>query len=91
MDLILIEPNSPEWDFMWKWLEDHPINKDITEPTLAVNNGEAWQYMGSFMQGERVIHQFRHRNHPVTNDRKDLSVNASEAFTKEQIAKKFRL
>lgn len=76
---------------MWEWLAAHPINKDIEQPSLAMNDGEAWQYMGSYMQGERVIHSFRHRNHPVTNTRKDLSVNASEAFTKEQIVKKFKL
>lgn len=91
MELILIEPNSTEWDYMWQWLNDHPINKDIEQPSLAMNEGEAWQYMGSFKQNERVIHQFRHRFHPVTQGRKDLSVKASDTFTKEQISKQFRL
>ena len=91
MDLVLIEPNSPEWDFMWNWLANHPLNKDIPEPTTAEHEGEAWQYMGSFMQGERVLHQFRHRFHPVTETRQSVSVSASETFTKEQINKKFKL
>lgn len=91
MELVLIEPYSPEWDFMWDWLANHPLNLDIPNPSAALNDGEAWQYMGSYMQGEKVIHQFRHRNHPVTNGVKQVSVNGSEAFTKEQIAKKFRL
>ena len=91
MDLILIEPNSPEWDFMWEWLEDHPLNKDIPDPTTALNEGESWQYIGSYKQEERVIHTFRHRNHPVTQGVKQVSLNASESFTTEQIAKKFRL
>jgi len=91
MELVLINPSSPEWAFMWTWLEAHPINNGITESSTATNEGESWQYMGSYMQGEKVLHTFRHRHHPVTNDVKNVSVAASETFTKEQIAKKFKL
>lgn len=91
MELVLVTPNSPEWDFMWKWLEANPINKDLPEPTIALNENEAWQYMGSFKQDTRVIHQFRHRNHPILGNVKNLSVSASHEFTNEQISKKFRL
>lgn len=91
MELVLIEPNSPEWEYMWKWLEEHPINKDIEEPTLAMNEGEAWQYMGTFKQDDRIIHEFRHRNHPATGLRQYLKVSGSDTFTQEQIHKKFKL
>jgi hypothetical protein len=87
MELILIKIGSPEWDFMWKWLEQHPINKGIEEPSTALNEGEAWQYMGSWQQGDRAIHSFRHRNHPVTKSIQNVSVHASELLTPDQIEK----
>lgn len=91
MELILIEPYSPEWDFMWDWLANHPLNIKLANPTSAEHHGEQWQYMGSYKQGERVLHQFRHRLHPITESVQSVSVSASETFTKEQIAKKFPL
>lgn len=90
MNLILIKANSPEWDFMWKWLEDHPINKGLEEPSIALNDSEAWQYMGSWQQDDRVIHSFRHRNHPVTNSIQNVSVHASKDLTLDQIEKTFK-
>lgn len=90
MNLILIKPNSPEWEFMWNWLESHPINKGIENPSLALNNEEAWQYMGSYQQGDKVIHEFRHKNHPVTNNIQSLKLNASKLFTSDQILKTFK-
>ena len=91
MELVLIEPDSPEWTFMWNWLAAHPLNKDLDQPTITQNGTEAWQYMGSFKQGARVIHEFRHRNHPTTNSLQTLKVSASDDFTKEQINKTFKL
>jgi len=91
MKLILLKPNSPEWDFAWNWVASHPLNEGQEDPSTALNEGEAWQYMGSFKQGDRVIHTFRHRNHPTTSTRQTLNLNASEALTQEQINKIFRL
>lgn len=85
MELVLITPESNEWDFMWNWLANHPLNKGLDEPTTALNENEAWQYMGSYKQKERVLHSFRHRNHPVTNSVQNVSVQCSEAFTIDQI------
>jgi hypothetical protein len=90
MELILIQPNSVEWDYMWTWLENHPVNKGLDEPSIALNNNEAWQYMGSYKQGDRVIHELRHRDHPVTNSIQNLKLQASELFTKDQIQKTFK-
>ena len=85
MELVLIKTDCPEWDFMWNWLASHPLNKGLDEPTTALNENEAWQYMGSYQQKERLLHTFRHRNHPVTNSRQQVSVQSSEAFTQDQI------
>lgn len=91
MELVLIKTESKEWEFMWNWLESHPINEDLEQPCVARHEDESWQYMGSFKEGERVIHNFRHRNHPKTKTRLDLSLQASEALTEDQIEKTFRL
>ena len=91
MDLVLIKLDSPEWDFMWNWLENHPLNKGLDNPSLATNGSESWQYMGSLKQKNRLIHQFRHRNHPVTNSIQSISVQNSPAFTTEQIYKQHKL
>lgn len=90
MELVLIEPNSPEWEFMWNWLSSHPLNEGIEDPSTALNDGEAWQYMGSYKQKDKVISEFRHRNHPLTNRLSKLSVE-HPTFNDESITKKFKL
>lgn len=91
MNLVLIEPDSIEWNYMWEWLSSHPINKGIENPSIALHEGEAWQYMGSLKEKERTIHQFRHRNHPVTNGVESLSVSASDGFSDNQITNQYKL
>jgi hypothetical protein len=91
MELILIKQDTPEWEYMWEWLASHPLNEGIENPSLAVNNGEAWQYMGSYKQDKRVLHTFRHRQHPKYNKVENVSVSASKELTEEQIAKNFKL
>ena len=90
MEMILIKIGSPEWDYMWNWIAEHPLNKDNEQPTVCLNNDEAWQYMGSYIQKDKAIHEFRHRNHPLTNRVEKLSVNASEALTDDQIEKRIK-
>ena len=46
--------------------------------------------MGSYIQKDKAIHEFRHRNHPLTNRVEKLSVNASEALTDDQIEKRIK-
>ncbi len=91
MDLVLIIKDSPEWNYMWEWLHNHPINEGIEYPTFTLNEGEGWQYMGSYKQGERVLHTFRHRHHPKYNRVETVSVSASKELTEDQIEKKFKL
>jgi len=91
MELVLIDQNSAEWNYMWDWLASHPLNEGIEEPSIATNNGESWQYMGSYQHGGRLIHTLRHRNHPRYNRIETVSVSASSGFTSDQITKKFNL
>ncbi len=88
MKLLIIKENTPEWHYMWNWLADHPINSAFPEPMVCLNEKEAWQYMGSFRSDKRIIHEFRHRNHPLTNDLLNLKVSGSEAFTEDSILPK---
>lgn len=67
MDIRFVERDTKEWVAMWKSLaaktggdvaQEHPIS------------GEVWQYMGT-VEGH---HQFRHRDHPETNQRKYVKI-----------------
>jgi hypothetical protein len=90
MNLILVKQNSPEWEYMWNWLANHPLNQQLENPSLALNEGEAWQYMGSYKQIDATIHTFRHKNHPSVGY-KTLNVAASESFTQDQIETSYKL
>jgi hypothetical protein len=67
MEIIIFKKDSAEWEFIWQWLENHPINEGLEDPRVALNEGEAWQHMGCFTNKDRIICEFRHRNHPATN------------------------
>jgi len=68
MDIVLLKKDSVEWVVIWDILAKHPINDGLDEPKIAYNDGESWQYMASYKQGDNVIHEFRHKKHPKTND-----------------------
>ena len=53
MELILLKPDSPEWNYAWDWVYAHPINEGLTQPEL-----NSWQYRGSLRNGDRILHQF---------------------------------
>ena len=89
MDFVLIDKESPAWEEIWQWLEQHPINEGLTEPSVALNQGQSWQYVGSYKQDDKVITQFRHRLHPKTND--VYTASYSHSITDEQIKKKFKI
>jgi hypothetical protein len=86
MDLVIIERESAEWNYMWEWLENHPINEGIENPRLALNNGELWQYMSSYYQNGKILHEFRHKNHPKTNNIQRMVFEGSDKFNETQIA-----
>lgn len=90
MEFVLIKPESKEWTHMWEWIAKHPLNDGLEEPTVALNeqNGEAWQYMGSFrsIKGD-VISEFRHRCHPIDNERHYLKMNHENGVAESDIDK----
>lgn len=90
MELILIKPQSQEWEYMWKWLEEHPVNLGLEFPSIAEHKGQSWQYMGSYRQDGKVLHSFRHRFHPNSQRREDLMLNASKDLTIDEIEKKYK-
>lgn len=86
MEFVLIKENSNEWNEMWGWLASHPLNEGLEEPMVALNDGEAWQYMGSYRgNGNSVVHSFRHRSHPLDNEIKNISVNGSQEISEDDI------
>jgi hypothetical protein len=94
MEALLIKQDSAEWNRMWQQLAEHPINKDQLDPMIALNpeNGETWQYMGSFRGDDsihkpRTIHQFRHRSFPTTFGEAFYLFDASPEMTDEDIDK----
>lgn len=58
------------WDIAWAALAMHSINAGLSEPAVAGNGGECWQYMGVDDRG----HCFRHRCHPSTGNREYVRV-----------------
>jgi hypothetical protein len=90
MDMILIKKDSTEWNSMWEVLENHPINEGLEDPRVADYEGEQWQYMGSYRQGDKLIHDFRHRNHPKTLDVYKVTFNGNPVDA-EQIEKTIRI
>jgi hypothetical protein len=85
MELVFVKQDSTEWNYIWDFVANHPINEGLEEPRLALNNGEAWQYMGSFKQNDKLIHEFIHKNHPNTNSFYKMTFNGSEDFEESQI------
>jgi hypothetical protein len=86
--IYFAERDSPEWDSMWAWLGRHPINQGIDEPTVAPDPewGECWQYMGTeeTWSDGRWFHCFRHRHHPVRQERVYLRCPASPPPSQEK-------
>jgi hypothetical protein len=93
MEMVLIKENSQEWEYMHKWLANHPINQLETEPTIAINplNDEKWAYIASYREDMKIIHEFRHKSHPKDNERYFLSVAASDNISGEDIEKVFNI
>lgn len=88
MELVLIKIDSQEWNYMWDWVASHPLNKELEDPSTALNDGnQVWQYIGSFRHNNETIHEFKHYNHPVTNREEKISVKSSENMSDEDIQK----
>ena len=75
-----IERDSDEWNYMWDQLAKNPINININDPTVAENDGESWQYMDTSFYDGKLKHCFRHRCHPVEDQRVYLHIPVSKEF-----------
>ena len=91
MELIFVKPESAEWNDMWDKLSLHPLNEDYPEPSTVLNQGEQWQYMGSFKLDNRILHEFHHRMHPRFERREDVKFPASELLVPEDIQKSVQI
>jgi len=85
MEYIIIKRDSNTWNEIWEWLAKHPINEGIDEPMVALNYGEAWQYVGSFRNHGTVISEFRHRYSPKTSRREVIKYLHSNDIPIEDI------
>jgi hypothetical protein len=89
MEFVLLKIGSPEWNHIWKWLEEHPMNKDYEQPSVVLNDSEAWQYVGTYRKGNEAYSDFRHKKHPLHKD--VVIVSVKHEISDEGIEKKFRL
>lgn len=66
---------------IWEYLAAIPLNTSSDDPTVCEDpdTGECWQYMGSFKNKEGIRHEFRHRNHPMTQCRVYLFIYETPA------------
>ncbi len=87
MEFVLIKIQSEAWDEMWNWLKVHPINSGLELPDLAPNleTKSGWQYTGSYKHRNRVISEFYHANHPVTQKAEKVSYSHSNEVGPDQI------
>jgi hypothetical protein len=87
MEMVIIKRDSDEWNRMWEQVANHPMNEALEDKTLAFNNGEVWQYMGSYRNDKAIIHEFRHRQHPKYDRTEYLKFYGSETISEDDIEK----
>ena len=85
MDFVILKRDSQEWINLWDKLSKHPINENIEEPNVALNNGETWQYLSSFLNEGKLVHELRHRNHPTTGRVEKIVFHGTENISDDQI------
>lgn len=81
----IVSPGHSEWHYLWAELAKHESNRGLSDPTVANNFGEVWQYMethevSSLWSGKRQFHCFRHRLHPVKGADYRIKIPASRNF-----------
>ena len=89
MEFVLLKPNGSLLEAAWKWLESHPINEGIQDPSIALNEGYAWEYRGTYRQDNKAVTEFLHRKHVNTNSLVKLSYGHD--ITDEDIEKKYKV
>jgi len=73
---VILEPGGTEWERAWAELREREGTADADAGT-----GEMWQYMGTYNElGMGFVHEFRHRCHPRTQQRRYYRVFAALEF-----------
>ena len=85
MEILMIKIDCSEWDYIWTKLSEHPVNEGLENPREALNEGESWQYMLSYKQGNKILHELRHKKHPVTQNLYKMVLHASNDFNENDI------
>ena len=84
MEFVKVKFDSAEWEYMWDFVSTHPINEGIENPHEAMNDGEVWQYMGTYKNKNKYVHEFIHKQHPKTNEPYKISINGSDNVSEDQ-------
>lgn len=87
-DMVIVDPRSPEWEWMWSQLKKADVNSRCIDSPICLDGetNEQWQYMGSYtMESGQPVHSFRHRMHPYTRQREYYSVKASMGWVAKRI------
>ena len=90
MEMIIVKRDSDEWNNMWERVSTHPINEGLPDTSVAMNEGQSWQYVGTYYNNGKAISSFRHRLHPKTGGLYNVSYEHKE-LREDQIQKKFKL
>jgi hypothetical protein len=87
MEFVLIKIQSEAWNEMWDFIKAHPINSGLELPDLALNpdTKSGWTYIGSYKHKDRVISEFNHSLHPVTQKPEKVSYSHSNEVGPDQI------
>ena len=87
MEFVLIKIQSEAWNEMWDWLKAHPLNSGLEIPDLALNpdTNSGWRYIGSYKHKDKVISEFMHSLHPVTQKLEKVSYSHSGEVGQDQI------
>jgi hypothetical protein len=77
---ILLKQDSDSWEQIWDKLSNNPLNNDVEDKKVAFNEGESWQLMSVIVKNNdlnNTLVSFRHRCHPLDNERKDITLSCS--------------
>jgi hypothetical protein len=84
-DAAFLSAVSPEWHHAWArlLLADAAIRGGASPASMESRNepcGETWQYLGSYQEAGAWIHEFRHREHPISRRREVRHLPASRGW-----------
>lgn len=78
------EDDPLEWDHAWQQLATRTGDAD---KEACDEEGQCWQFMGSYGGDRGWVHEFRHRNHPVLRGRWYVSVPATRGWQPPSVRK----